>query len=74
MMPISRKDTMCPYLNGSDFNETYNLLQFHFHWGYSNNQGSEHTLDNRRFPLELHMVHNNSKGQLTVLGFFFEVI
>jgi carbonic anhydrase len=63
-----------PSVSGSNYNGAYNLAQFHFHWGYSNNQGSEHTWDNMKFPLEVHLVHKNTVGQLTVLGFFFQVI
>ena len=47
-------------------NDAYTLLQFHFH------SPAEHTLDRRAFPLELHLVHRNSLGQLAVLGVFIE--
>lgn len=40
----------------------YELLQYHFH------HPSEHTVDGRRFPLELHLVHRNAVGELAVLG------
>jgi len=39
----------------------YNLLQFHFH------HPSEHTIDGRYFPMEVHFVHRNDFG-LAVLG------
>lgn len=59
----------------------YNLLQFHFHWGNTSQQGSEHTVDGREFPMEMHIVHKFSKPAteevdpeyLAVLGFLFEV-
>ena len=45
----------------------YDLLQFHFH------HMSEHTMDGRQFPLEVHFVHKASDGQgLAVVGVFFE--
>ncbi|XP_050740226.1 uncharacterized protein LOC127010338 [Eriocheir sinensis] len=37
--------------------EKYTFLQFHFHWGADNSKGSEHTIDGKRYPAELHMVH-----------------
>ncbi|HUG14230.1 MAG TPA: carbonic anhydrase family protein [Thermomicrobiales bacterium] len=45
---------------------TYDLLQFHLH------AQSEHTLDGTRFPLELHLVHMDSDGNLAVVGVLFE--
>ncbi|MRH43837.1 carbonic anhydrase family protein [Aquibacillus halophilus] len=40
----------------------YHLQQIHFH------HPSEHQLDNRRFPVEVHLVHQDSTGRLTVIG------
>jgi carbonic anhydrase len=42
--------------------ESYQLLQFHFH------APSEHTLNGKTFPLELHFVHSTPSGKLAVLG------
>ena len=69
--------------------EEYQFLQLHFHWGSVDEQGSEHTIDGTEFPLEMHMVHINSKyvdGEgnldtayatesdgLAVLGFLFHI-
>ena len=44
----------------------YRLTQFHFH------TPSEHLLDGEEFPLELHLVHEASSGDLLVLGVFIE--
>lgn len=45
----------------------YDLLQFHFH------HMSEHTLDGRQFPLEVHFVHKAAGGDgLAVIGVFFD--
>lgn len=41
---------------------SHELVQFHFH------TPSEHTLDGRHFPMELHLVHRHPDGGLTVLG------
>ena len=40
----------------------YTLLQFHYH------APSEHRVDGRSFPLELHLVTRSASGQLLVLG------
>ena len=39
----------------------YRLIQAHWHWGISNNGGSEHKVDGVSYPIELHMVHYNEK-------------
>ena len=46
--------------------DTYNLLQFHFH------TPSENIIDGKSYPLEMHMVHANSAGNLAVVGVMFE--
>lgn len=65
--------------------DVYKALQFHFHWNHhKHNEGSEHILNNKSYPLEVHIVHMNKKyGNVTealkhsdglaVLGFFFQV-
>ncbi|KAG9356132.1 hypothetical protein JZ751_000976 [Albula glossodonta] len=40
---------------------TYRLKQFHFHWGASDDRGSEHTVGGTKYPCELHLVHWNTK-------------
>ena len=42
--------------------ERYDLLQFHFH------TPSEHRIAGRSFPMEIHFVHRNKRGQLAVVG------
>ena len=45
-------------IRGKDNDETvsYNLAQFHFHWGPDSSTGSEHTVDGVAYPLEVHLV------------------
>uniref|UniRef100_A0A672FV61 Carbonic anhydrase n=1 Tax=Salarias fasciatus TaxID=181472 RepID=A0A672FV61_SALFA len=63
---------------------TYRLKQFHFHWGASDDKGSEHTVAGTKYPAELHLVHWNTKyasfGEaasqpdgLAVVGVFLKV-
>ncbi|XP_061450499.1 carbonic anhydrase 5A, mitochondrial isoform X2 [Rhineura floridana] len=47
-------------ITGGPLENNYRLKQFHFHWGAVNEWGSEHTVDCRVFPAELHLVHWNS--------------
>ncbi|KAH7637032.1 Alpha-carbonic anhydrase [Dermatophagoides farinae] len=67
-------------------NEIFRLAQFHFHWGSAKHIGSEHKINGRAFPVELHLVHYNhakhdtlSKaleardGSVSVLAVFFEI-
>lgn len=46
---------------GSD---AYDLVQFHFH------APSEHTLNGKAYPLEIHFVNRNADGGLAVVGVF----
>ncbi|PFH12068.1 carbonic anhydrase [Collimonas sp. PA-H2] len=46
--------------------ETYKLDQFHFH------TPSEHTLDGKSYPMELHLVNKSSSDQITVVGIFIQ--
>ncbi|XP_064600587.1 uncharacterized protein LOC135466815 [Liolophura sinensis] len=49
------------YVYGGGLPSTYQTLQLHFHWGSTEHQGSEHTVDGQAFPLELHVVNYDSK-------------
>lgn len=50
------------HINGTNFT----LLQCHWH------SPSEHTIDGRRYPLEIHMVHQTQDNRTTVLGILYE--
>ncbi|XP_045844390.1 carbonic anhydrase 5A, mitochondrial isoform X3 [Meles meles] len=49
-----------PGISGGPLENHYRLKQFHFHWGATDERGSEHTVDGRAYPAELHLVHWNS--------------
>ncbi|CAF2985802.1 unnamed protein product [Rotaria sp. Silwood2] len=64
----------------------YRVEQIHFHWGHSNDNvnGSEHLLEGRSYPLEMHVVTYSSwfsniveamtnTRALAVVGVFFEL-
>lgn len=70
---ISDDSKVALSVKGSDFEYDYELLQFHFHWGQNDYQGSEHYIDSDKFPLEMHLVHKSKQGTLTVLGFMFKL-
>nr|CAD7585914.1 unnamed protein product [Timema genevievae] len=71
-------------LSGGPLKGNYIFAQLHFHWGANDSIGSEDTINNHTFPLELHLVFfkqdyvsfNHAldfKDGLTVLAVFFEV-
>ena len=66
-------------LSGGSLKDEYKLLQLHFHWGADDSMGSEHTINNRRFPLEMHLVHQAKRipadkpEGLAVAGFLFQL-
>jgi carbonic anhydrase len=44
----------------------YTLVQFHFH------SPSEHTVNGKHYPLEMHFVHKSADNKLAVVGVFVE--
>ena len=57
---------------------TYNLLQFHIHWGDADGEGSEHEVDGEQAELEIHFVHSlpnpgSERNSLAVIGVFGDV-
>lgn len=71
-------------INGGGLPGSYQLVQFHVHWGKTNDVGSEHKINGKFYPMEIHFVHfsnnfndltsalTNSTG-LAVIGVFVEV-
>ncbi|GIX93579.1 carbonic anhydrase 1 [Caerostris darwini] len=72
-------------LSGGPLTNSYELVQFHSHWGDDHSCGSEHTVDGKAYAGELHFVHWNrekfpscadavpSPTGLTVIAVFLEV-
>ncbi|XP_068214609.1 uncharacterized protein [Palaemon carinicauda] len=46
-------------IQGGPFITPYNFFHYHFHWGSPTTNGSEHTINGRRYPGEIHMLVNN---------------
>lgn len=62
-LQVNNKEANYFSVNGKD----YQLLQLHFH------TPSEYTIDNEKFPLEAHFVHQDSEGALGVIGVMMKV-
>ncbi|OCT76949.1 hypothetical protein XELAEV_18032153mg [Xenopus laevis] len=72
-------------VRGGPLMGNYRLRQLHFHWGPSDDHGSEHKVDGVDYAAELHIVHWNSEkfssfvkaacapDGLAVLGVFLKV-
>ncbi|KAG6459800.1 carbonic anhydrase 1-like isoform X1 [Manduca sexta] len=50
-----------PYLEGGPFAEKHILSQIHFHWGADMTEGSDHTVDKRRYPGEMQVTFFRSE-------------
>ena len=66
---VNNGHTIQENLNPGNFitiqGQKYEAKQFHFH------SPSEHRIDGRSYPLEIHLVHSNPEGRLAVLGLMF---
>jgi len=73
-------------VKGGHMEATYNIQQLQFHWGTNDTTGSEHTLDGKQSPLEMHIVTSHSEinpdfeadkdsgtKATSVVGVFFEI-
>ncbi|EEB13824.1 carbonic anhydrase, putative [Pediculus humanus corporis] len=67
-------------------NECYVFNRLYFHWGPTDTEGSEHTIDYERFPLELHMIflkdgysnpmeahYDQNPNGIVIVAFLFEI-
>lgn len=63
-----------PRMSGALLTRSLNATELHFHWGAKNVKGSEHTIDGKRFDLELHIVHRAlGADDIAVLGVLFNI-
>ncbi|XP_043228606.1 putative carbonic anhydrase 3 [Amphibalanus amphitrite] len=73
-----------PKISSGGLPGEYRVINFHFHWGRMDYRGSEHTIDGESYPLEMHIVSQNTKYDelsealqhpdgLAVMGIMFEV-
>lgn len=73
-------------ISGGGLQGVYRLQEPHFHWGKNNDEGSEHLVNGKAYPLEMHAVTIKDKfvdisaalaskesDALAVLGVLFEV-
>nr|ACQ58313.1 Carbonic anhydrase 4 precursor [Anoplopoma fimbria] len=77
---VLKEDTV--EVSGGGLGYVYSTLQFHFHWGSENSDGSEHKVDSKRYPMEMHIVNKRkdltleealeTPNGLAVLGFLIE--
>ena len=47
---------------------TYNLLQFHLHWGEGQRDGSEHRVNGSQYAAEIHFVHRSTDASSTAVN------
>lgn len=85
MVDLVYSTGMEPYITGGPLNNNiYEFAQFHFHWSSRNCKKSEHNINGRGGPMEIHVVFFNRKygnfsnaskklDGLAVIGFIYEV-
>ncbi|XP_067640046.1 putative carbonic anhydrase 3 [Eurosta solidaginis] len=69
-----------PTVSGADLLACYTFVELCFRWSLLGNDGSEHMMNYRKFPLELQAMHRTgpsgdctSSYDLLMIGYFFEV-
>lgn len=60
---VHNEPSLLKYADGSGESD---LFQFHFH------SPSEHTVDGRRYEMEMHLIHRNRTGDISIVGVFIE--
>ncbi|XP_069687668.1 carbonic anhydrase 2-like [Periplaneta americana] len=75
---------LSPWISGGPLDGEYKFSQLHFHWGSDDSIGSEHTVSNVSFPMEMHLVHYKKaygsqeeatkyEDGLAVVSFLFQI-
>ncbi|XP_028400293.1 carbonic anhydrase 1-like [Dendronephthya gigantea] len=57
-----------PKISAGGLPGEFKLAAFHFHWGSNHTLGSEHFVNGKSYPSELHLVHLNSKYASVSVG------
>ena len=65
---IAVSDTDAPMSIKTDKDTTYKIAQLNFHWGLNNLYGSEHSINGKYFPLELHFVGYKGANLTSAVG------
>lgn len=63
-----KEETSKSYMKGGPFmaGDDYELAACTFHWGKEEERGSEHTVNFKAYPMELHLIHWNTTQFSTV--------
>ena len=49
-------------VSGGGLSEAYKATEFHFHWGNYDNQGSEHTINEKKYSMEVKKIIKHFPG------------
>ena len=55
-------------ISGGSLPYTYQLDEYHFHWGADSTVGSEHAVDGSHYPLEVRCTTGSALGTCGVRG------
>ncbi|XP_011501664.1 PREDICTED: carbonic anhydrase 13-like [Ceratosolen solmsi marchali] len=79
------RSSMRPCLSGGPLKGVYDFCSIEFRWGPANDEGSEHSIDYMRYPMELQVVHTkrstctlpgvttNDRDVVVILSYFFQL-
>ncbi|XP_001360972.2 carbonic anhydrase-related protein [Drosophila pseudoobscura] len=69
-----------PSIDGGDLLGRFEFREISFRWSWSSNMGSEHTVDNRHYPLEMQCLHTAAQTEgcissqsIVMISYMFEV-
>lgn len=74
---------LVPNIVGGPLLDEYTFQSLHFHWGTDDSSGSEHSLNNKKYVMEMHCIHkkrdltmeaaSSMHNGLVVVAYFFDV-
>lgn len=84
---LSATFSSAPTISGGPLQGTYTFAEVHFHWGFEENPGSQHLVDYRQMPAEMHFFHfhssyanlssaidSNANGAVAIVSSFIDVM